>query len=122
MRISDWSADVCSSDLLSAAREASVVRRFAEHGVAPDRLGIIGWGEQRPAASNDSAEGRNKNRRGLIVVLGKGRHTERANSDSSNGSSNPLGSQLPDAARPGEEDGSASWRARGGQEVLASVV
>src|SRR3546814_13160320 len=57
---------------LSAARAASVVRRFAEHGVAPERLGIIGWGEQRPAASNDRAGGRNQKRRVWIVGLGHG--------------------------------------------------
>ena len=73
---------------LSAARAASVVRRFAEHGVAPDRLGIIGWGEQRPAASNDSAEGRNQNRRVLIVVLGSDRH-ERTVSDLANHVASP---------------------------------
>jgi len=54
---------------LSAARAASVVRRFAEHGVAPPRLGIVGWGEQRPADDNLTAQGRNRNRRVLIVVL-----------------------------------------------------
>ncbi|WP_053096249.1 flagellar motor protein MotD [Frateuria defendens] len=54
---------------LSAARAASVVHLFAEHGVAPARLGIIGWGEYRPAADNATAEGRNRNRRVLVVVL-----------------------------------------------------
>ncbi|MDO1528375.1 flagellar motor protein MotD [Fulvimonas sp. R45] len=55
---------------LSAARAASVARLFAEHGVDPDRLGIVGWSEYRPAAGNDTAEGRNRNRRVLVVVLG----------------------------------------------------
>jgi len=54
---------------LSAARAASVARLFADHGVDPARLGIIGWGEYRPAASNDTVEGRNRNRRVLLVVL-----------------------------------------------------
>ena len=54
---------------LSAARAASVARLFAEHGVDPERLGIVGWGQYRPAAANESAEGRNKNRRVLVVVL-----------------------------------------------------
>lgn len=54
---------------LSAARAASVARLFAEHGVNPERLGIVGWGEYRPAAENTSADGRNKNRRVLVVVL-----------------------------------------------------
>lgn len=54
---------------LSAARAASVVRLFATHGVDPSRMALIGWGEQRPAAGNDTPEGRNRNRRVLIVVL-----------------------------------------------------
>jgi chemotaxis protein MotB len=54
---------------LSAARAASVARLFAENGVDPNRMGIIGWGEYRPAADNASEEGRNRNRRVLVVVL-----------------------------------------------------
>lgn len=92
---------------LSAARAASVVRRFAEHGVAPDRLGIIGWGEQRPAASNDSAEGRNQNRRVLIVVLGSDRQ-ERAISDSASGISNRLGSTSDDDVAMVSDDAEAA--------------
>lgn len=54
---------------LSAARAASVARLFAEHGVDPERLGIVGWGQYRPAAENTSVDGRNRNRRVLVVVL-----------------------------------------------------
>lgn len=54
---------------LSAARAASVARLLAGHGVSPDRLGIIGWGQFRPVVSNDTVDGRNRNRRVLVVVL-----------------------------------------------------
>ncbi len=54
---------------LSAARAASVARLFAVHGVDPERLGIVGWGQYHPAADNTSADGRNRNRRVLVVVL-----------------------------------------------------
>lgn len=54
---------------LSAARAASVARLFAQNGVDPERLGIVGWGQYRPAAENSDADGRNKNRRVLVVVL-----------------------------------------------------
>ncbi|NII09172.1 flagellar motor protein MotD [Oleiagrimonas sp. C23AA] len=54
---------------LSAARAASVARLFSENGVDPSRLGILGWGQYRPIASNDTAEGRDRNRRVTIVVL-----------------------------------------------------
>ncbi|MDE2247673.1 MAG: flagellar motor protein MotD [Xanthomonadaceae bacterium] len=55
---------------LSAARAASVARLFAGHGVQPGRLGIVGWGDVRPIADNSTAEGRNHNRRVLVVVEG----------------------------------------------------
>jgi len=54
---------------LSAARAASVARLFSDHGVAAQRLGIIGWGEVRPIADNSTEEGRNRNRRVMVVVL-----------------------------------------------------
>lgn len=54
---------------LSAARAASVARLFADHGVDPERLGIVGWGQYRPTAENTSEDGRNRNRRVLVVVL-----------------------------------------------------
>jgi chemotaxis protein MotB len=54
---------------LSAARAASVARLFSGQGVSPDRMGIIGWGQFRPAADNATVEGRNRNRRVLVVVL-----------------------------------------------------
>jgi chemotaxis protein MotB len=55
--------------VLWAARAATVARLFAEHGVDPARLGIIGWGQVRPLADNTTPEGRNLNRRVLVVVL-----------------------------------------------------
>jgi chemotaxis protein MotB len=54
---------------LSAARAASVVHLFTQAGIDPQRLEIIGLGEHRPIATNDTAEGRNTNRRVRIVIL-----------------------------------------------------
>jgi chemotaxis protein MotB len=54
---------------LSSARAASVVHRFARSGIAPSRLSVIGFGEYRPAQPNDTAAGRNANRRVVIVIL-----------------------------------------------------
>jgi chemotaxis protein MotB len=54
---------------LSAARAGSVARLFSGHGVDPERIGIFGWGQYHPVASNATPEGRNKNRRIAIVVL-----------------------------------------------------
>ncbi|HEY4369351.1 MAG TPA: flagellar motor protein MotD [Steroidobacteraceae bacterium] len=55
---------------LSAARAASVVHLFSEAGLNPSRLAVIGLGEFRPARANDTEEGRNANRRVLLVILG----------------------------------------------------
>src|SRR5579872_5067866 len=54
---------------LSAARAGSVVRVLAKRGVDPARLAVVGYGEQRPVQSNDTAQGRNANRRVVIVIL-----------------------------------------------------
>jgi chemotaxis protein MotB len=54
---------------LSAARAGSVVRVLQAHGVSPDRLAVIGYGDQRPVRSNDTEQGRNANRRVVVVIL-----------------------------------------------------
>ncbi len=54
---------------LSAARAASVVHLFADHGVQPQRLAMMGYGEFRPRESNALAEGRNRNRRVMVIIL-----------------------------------------------------
>ncbi len=53
---------------LSGARASSVVRLFVESGVAPQRLTATGFGEQRPVASNETQEGRARNRRVTILI------------------------------------------------------
>lgn len=55
---------------LSAARAMSVLHHLADdQGIEPYRLSATGYGEYRPVASNDTAEGRQKNRRVEIVIL-----------------------------------------------------
>lgn len=54
---------------LSAQRALSVVYYLEENGISPLRLSAIGYGEHRPVASNDTAEGRQTNRRVEIVIL-----------------------------------------------------
>jgi chemotaxis protein MotB len=54
---------------LSAARAGSVVRVLASKGVSPSRLAVIGYGENRPMQTNDTPEGRNANRRVVVVIL-----------------------------------------------------
>jgi chemotaxis protein MotB len=54
---------------LSAARAASVVHQFTKEGIDPMRLEIVGFGETHPRDTNDSIEGRNANRRVVVLVL-----------------------------------------------------
>lgn len=57
---------------LSAARAASVVHLFMSAGMRPERMAAIGLGEYRPIADNSTEDGRNKNRRVVLVVLADG--------------------------------------------------
>jgi chemotaxis protein MotB len=55
---------------LSVNRSTACVRYLIEnHEFPPDKISALGYGEYRPIASNDSVEGRAKNRRVDIVVL-----------------------------------------------------
>ena len=54
---------------LSAARASSVLRLFIESGVAEHRLSVVGFGPNRSVASNDTAEGRTRNRRVTVMIL-----------------------------------------------------
>lgn len=54
---------------LSAARAASVVHLFADDGVAPQRLAMVGYGEFRARADNSTEAGRNANRRVVLIIL-----------------------------------------------------
>ncbi len=54
---------------LSTARATNVLHYLQKKGVSPKRLSAIGYGEQRPIASNDTAAGRAKNRRVEIIIL-----------------------------------------------------
>ncbi len=53
---------------LSAARAAAVVRLLAMNGVEPQRMAAVGYGEYQPAYSNRTEQGRQLNRRIVIVV------------------------------------------------------
>ena len=53
-------------------RRAESVRRYlvAEAGIAAQRLSAVGYGETRPVASNETAAGKQENRRVSAVVSG----------------------------------------------------
>lgn len=54
---------------LSSARASSVVRLFAESGVPPERLVVVGYGEFRPIDTNSTPDGRARNRRVTVMIL-----------------------------------------------------
>jgi chemotaxis protein MotB len=54
---------------LSSARASSVTRLFVENGVAPERIVVIGYADNRPVESNDTPEGRARNRRVTVMIL-----------------------------------------------------
>lgn len=54
---------------LSAARAASVVHLFTQRGVEPTRMSVEGLGEYRPIGDNHTSEGRDQNRRVVLVIL-----------------------------------------------------
>jgi chemotaxis protein MotB len=53
---------------LSSARATSVVRYLASKGVDPHMLGVAGYSEYRPLATNETADGRSQNRRIEIAL------------------------------------------------------
>jgi len=58
---------------LSSARATDVVRFLVSKGVPANTISAQGFGDSRPVASNDTAEGRAKNRRVEIVIMAAGR-------------------------------------------------
>jgi chemotaxis protein MotB len=54
---------------LSTARAVTVALYLSDHGVPSVRLSAAGYADTQPAASNDTAEGRQQNRRIEIVLM-----------------------------------------------------
>ena len=57
-----------SNQELSEARAESVAGLFRERGVSGDRVITKGYGESKPVATNETEEGREKNRRVEITI------------------------------------------------------
>jgi chemotaxis protein MotB len=54
---------------LSAVRASSVVRLFIDSGMAPARLTAVGHGANLPVATNDTPDGRARNRRVAVTII-----------------------------------------------------
>ena len=56
---------------LGLARAESVRRYLHErHGLPLHKIGVVSYGEEKPVASSETIEGRAKNRRVVVRVLG----------------------------------------------------
>lgn len=64
----DSSGQASFNQELSEKRANSVMRYLIEKGMAPSRVSAKGYGETRPAVSNDTAEGRRENRRVVFEI------------------------------------------------------
>jgi len=56
---------------LSAARSLNVTKYLQQQGIDPSLLSATAFGEYKPVATNDTPEGRAKNRRIAIILLPK---------------------------------------------------
>src|SRR5207237_624589 len=63
------SAQFPSNWELASARASSVVRLFVTSGVNPARLTATGYAENRPVETNDTQEGRARNRRVTLLII-----------------------------------------------------
>ena len=54
---------------LSSARAGSIVRLLIDMGIQSQRLAAIGYAANRPVISNNTAEGRLRNRRVQLMIL-----------------------------------------------------
>ena len=55
--------------VLSEERAKTVMKYLINRGISPDRLTAKGYGKERPVASNNTAEGRAKNRRVELIPV-----------------------------------------------------
>ena len=64
----DAVGDAAANQALSERRASAVVKYLVDRGIAAARLRALGLGETQPTTSNDTAEGRQENRRVVIRV------------------------------------------------------
>jgi OOP family OmpA-OmpF porin len=57
------------NEQLSLRRAEVVYRYFVNHGIDPERMEVVGYGESRPVASNETPSGRAQNRRTELHVV-----------------------------------------------------
>lgn len=61
---------LAANQSLSERRAASVAGYLAEKGIPAERMQAVGFGETQPVQSNDTPDGRSRNRRIEFAALG----------------------------------------------------
>lgn len=64
----DWIASEAYNVSLSIRRAESVANYLVSRGINADRITMMGYGESRPASNNNTADGRQLNRRTEILI------------------------------------------------------
>ncbi len=64
----DSTGDPVANKTLSLNRATTVKNMLVSGGIEDSRISVDGWGEEKPIASNDTEEGRARNRRTELVV------------------------------------------------------
>ena len=72
----DNTGDAAANKQLSLDRAKAVRDMMIANGIDGARLDYAGFGQERPIASNDTEDGRAKNRRTELVVLAKQRRAD----------------------------------------------
>ena len=67
----DSTGDPAANKQLSLDRANAISGLLAQGGIDPSRISTDGWGDEKPIASNDSEEGRARNRRTELIVLSR---------------------------------------------------
>jgi len=65
----DNTGDPAANQTLSTDRALAIKNMLVTGGISPDRISTIGYGEDRPISSNDTDDGKARNRRTELVVL-----------------------------------------------------
>jgi outer membrane protein OmpA-like peptidoglycan-associated protein len=65
----DATGDAATNKQLSQERAEAIKNRLVQSGIAETRITTAGFGSEKPLASNDTEDGRAKNRRTEVVVL-----------------------------------------------------
>jgi OmpA-OmpF porin, OOP family len=67
----DNTGDSAANKQLSLDRANAIQALLIQGGIDPARISTDGWGDEKPVASNDTEDGRAKNRRTELVVLNR---------------------------------------------------